>query len=133
MCQATVDGELKQSQVNEDEGGSQNSGNKDQNLPCDKKTDIVSSPVVDDDRLKNKKSRKKKKKKTEGIDENEVIGVGPLSKSNKNKFNSGSDDKHVESKSSEARTLSNGLIIQDVEEGRPDGKVATSGKKVLKV
>lgn len=40
------------------------------------------------------------------------------------------EDKEVNDKSSQVQTLSNGLMIEVLEMGKPDGKVAAFGKKV---
>lgn len=39
------------------------------------------------------------------------------------------EDKNVDTGLSQARTLSNGLIIEELESGRSDGKVAALGRK----
>ncbi|GFY90349.1 hypothetical protein Acr_07g0005460 [Actinidia rufa] len=45
----------------------------------------------------------------------------------------GLEGKNVEIKPSQGRTLSNGLIIDDVEMGKLDGKIAAPGKKVCEL
>ncbi|KAJ7949696.1 Peptidylprolyl isomerase [Quillaja saponaria] len=40
------------------------------------------------------------------------------------------ENKKADAKPSQIRTLSNGLIIQELELGKPDGKIAVSGRKV---
>ena len=41
----------------------------------------------------------------------------------------GLKDKNVEDKSSQSRTLPSGLIIEDLQMGKSDGKTAAPGKK----
>jgi len=75
-----------------------------------------------------KKKKKKKKKKTQDsgtTKEQAVSAVGGEAKSLLN-----SDDKQSTTKSSQARTFSNGLVIEELSMGKPDGKRASPGSQV---
>ncbi|KAG2729626.1 hypothetical protein I3760_01G259600 [Carya illinoinensis] len=67
-----------------------------------------------------KKKKKKKKSKTQEKEEAVNMNV-PMDKI---------EDKKMSDKSSQIWTLSNGLIIEVLEMGKPDSKVAASGKRV---
>lgn len=78
-----------------------------------------------------KKSKKKRKKKSKILENDENVNVEvPLSpKEEKNRSTKESKDNNVDTMSSQARTLSNGLIIEDLELGKSNGKIAAPGRK----
>ncbi|XP_034924427.1 peptidyl-prolyl cis-trans isomerase FKBP53 [Populus alba] len=89
-------------------------------------TDAGSMPGEDSS---DKKKKKKKKKKTQDsgttTKEQAVSAVGGEAKSLLD-----SDDKQSTTKSSQARTFSNGLVIEELSMGKPDGKRASPGSQV---
>ncbi|KAJ6386564.1 hypothetical protein OIU78_016477 [Salix suchowensis] len=76
-----------------------------------------------------KKKKKKKKKKTQDSGETTkdqaVSAVGGEAKSSLE-----SEEKQSTSKSSQVRTFSNGLVIEELAMGKPDGKRASPGSQV---
>ncbi|CAK8539271.1 unnamed protein product [Lathyrus sativus] len=77
---------------------------------------------------KNKKKKKKKNKETEGVATGKEIAI-----SVENQKLSTSEEKgkgQTEAKPSNVRTYANGLVIEDISMGKPDGKRAELGKKV---
>lgn len=78
---------------------------------------------------KNKKKKKKKTKEAEGeAAKNEIattVENQKLSTSEKKK-----EKEPTEAKPSNVRTYPNGLVIEDISMGKPDGKRADLGKKV---
>lgn len=92
--------------------------------------DIVDGENHMEEKQKKKKKKAKKSKETEvGSKSNELTKTGDESKSTL-----GSKEKENESKSSRVRTFPNGLVIEEVAMGKPDGKRASPGNQVpLKV
>ncbi|KAH8486420.1 hypothetical protein H0E87_025435 [Populus deltoides] len=90
-------------------------------------TDAGSMPGEDSSDKKKKKKKKKKKTQDSGTTTKEqaVSAVGGEAKSLLN-----SDDKQSTTKSSQARTFSNGLVIEELSMGKPDGKRASPGSQV---
>ncbi|KAM7508744.1 hypothetical protein LguiA_019197 [Lonicera macranthoides] len=88
---------------------------------------------IDSDRLEEseKKSKKKRKKKSKILENDENVKVEvPLSpKEEMFRSKKESKDNNVDTMSSQARTLSNGLIIEDLELGKSNGKMAAPGRK----
>lgn len=83
---------------------------------------LVSVPV--------EKKNKKKKKKTR---EAEVASANQIATTVKNQNLSTSEKKgkeQTEAKPSQVRTFPNGLVIEELYMGKPDGKRAAPGKKV---
>lgn len=70
-----------------------------------------------------KKKKKKKKSKTQEKEEAVNLNITPLPMDK-------IEDKKMSDKSSQIWTLSNGLVIEVLEMGKADSKVAASGKKV---
>ncbi|KAE9446372.1 hypothetical protein C3L33_21731, partial [Rhododendron williamsianum] len=104
---------------------------QDQKFSDIKSVDIDSNQVADGDQPGDKKSKKKKKKsKNQEYKENMDINEPLLPLEGKNRSSKVFEDKNVEAKPSQTRTLSNGLIIEDLGSGKPDGKVAAPGKKI---
>ncbi|THF99755.1 hypothetical protein TEA_005392 [Camellia sinensis var. sinensis] len=92
--------------------------------------DIDSNQVADGDQSVDKKTKKKKKKSKIQESEGNMNKDAPsLTTEEKNDSIMGFEDKNVEAKSSQVRTLSNGLVIEELEMGNPDGKIAALGKK----
>ena len=80
--------------------------------------------VPGENSLEEKKKKKKKKKKTtqesEGGTNQTVAAMG----------NQEVEEKQSEVKSSQMRTYPNGLVIEELAMGKPDGKRASPGKQV---
>ncbi|XP_022141258.1 peptidyl-prolyl cis-trans isomerase FKBP53 [Momordica charantia] len=88
--------------------------------------DIVDGENHMEEKQKKKKKKAKKSKETEvGSKSNELTKTGDESKSTL-----GSKEKENESKSSRVRTFPNGLVIEEVAMGKPDGKRASPGNQV---
>lgn len=104
---------------------------QDEKFASVKSIDINSNQVADGDQSVDKKTKKKKKKSKIQESEGNMNKDAPsLTTEEKNDSIMGFEDKNVEAKSSQARTLSNGLVIEELEMGKPDGKIAALGKKV---
>lgn len=73
--------------------------------------------------------QKKKKKNKSQRDGNSNIGTLEMNANEENTFMK-REDLNAEAESSEQRTLSSGLIIEEVAKGEPSGKIAAPGKKV---
>ncbi|KAF5946395.1 hypothetical protein HYC85_016623 [Camellia sinensis] len=103
---------------------------QDEKFASVKSIDIDSNQVADGDQSVDKKTKKKKKKSKIQESEGNMNKDAPsLTTEEKNDSIMGFEDKNVEAKSSQARTLSNGLVIEELEMGNPDGKIAALGKK----
>ncbi|KAJ4954806.1 hypothetical protein NE237_011589 [Protea cynaroides] len=74
---------------------------------------------------KKKKKKKKKKNKTQESDENAKV---PEVKNQESDMNVQESD--MDGKASKVRTFANGLVIEEIAMGKPDGKRASPGKKV---
>lgn len=75
-----------------------------------------------------KKKKKSKERETDAIFSNDAS----ILSENKNKRSpSKLEEKDYENGTSNARTLSNGLTIQELASGEKDGKIATLGRKVV--
>ncbi|XP_057511870.1 peptidyl-prolyl cis-trans isomerase FKBP43-like [Actinidia eriantha] len=129
---------LGEDQVKQNEVGSAKSGKDhsirselDQKCSNMKGININSNQVADGDQPEDKNSKKKKKKSK--IRENKGnlgIDAPSLPLEENNRSNKGFEGTNVEIKPSQGRTLSNGLIIEDIEMGKPDSKIAAPGKKI---
>ncbi|XP_075474670.1 peptidyl-prolyl cis-trans isomerase FKBP43-like [Primulina tabacum] len=87
----------------------------------------TNSELLASDQKTNKKIRKKKQKKNEGDGSSDVF----MPKMTDNKENTAMKYEHQTANAPiQERALSNGLIIEEVTHGPPDGKVAAPGKKV---
>ncbi|KAH7537907.1 hypothetical protein FEM48_Zijuj03G0142700 [Ziziphus jujuba var. spinosa] len=103
----------------------------DQKQSNDKSLDIETEPVPGVNHLEEKKKKKKKnKKKTQenevGADKDQTVKAGE----DQNRCTSELDRNQTGSKSSKVRTFPNGLVMEELAMGKPDGKKATSGKMV---
>ncbi|KAJ4844032.1 hypothetical protein Tsubulata_024664 [Turnera subulata] len=84
---------------------------------------------VPEENASDKKKKKKKKKKNQdvaegsGKDANSTVG-------NKSKSPFESEEKQSAGKASQVRTFSNGLVIEELAMGKPDGKRASPGNQV---
>lgn len=104
---------------------------QDEKFASVKSIDIDSNQVADGDQSVDKKTKKKKKKSKIQESEGNMNKDAPsLTTEEKNDSIMGFEDKNMEAKSSQARTLSNGLVIEELEMGKRDGKIAALGKKV---
>lgn len=78
---------------------------------------------------KNKKKKKKKTKEPEGAAAVDQI-TSSAEKQNLLITSEKKGKKQTETKASQVRTFPNGLVIEEVLMGKPDGKRAAPGKKV---
>jgi FK506-binding nuclear protein len=76
--------------------------------------------------LEEKKKKKKKKKKTTQESEGGTNTTQTASAMKNQEI----EEKESEAKSSQVRTFPNGLIIEELAMGKPDGKRASPGKQV---
>lgn len=81
---------------------------------------ILSLKIVLRDTEKKKKKKKNKKNQQDGK------AVTEVEKDKKNE----SQEENAGTKPSHARTFGNGLVIEELAMGKPDGKKASPGKKV---
>ncbi|KAG6753425.1 hypothetical protein POTOM_043493 [Populus tomentosa] len=105
----------------------QDSTNRNKHEQRDLDTDADSIPGEDSSDKKKKKNKKKKKTRDSGATTNDqaVSAVGGEAKSSLE-----SEDKQSTAKSSQVRTFSNGLVIEELAMGKPDGKRASPGSQV---
>ncbi|KHG01405.1 Peptidyl-prolyl cis-trans isomerase FKBP15-3 -like protein [Gossypium arboreum] len=76
-------------------------------------------------------SERKKKKKKKTTQENQVSANASVSQSgDKDTSTLKSEEKQTAGKSSQVRTFPNGLVVQELAMGKPDGKRASRGKQV---
>nr|CAN77925.1 hypothetical protein VITISV_028684 [Vitis vinifera] len=85
--------------------------------------DIVSDHDVDENHSEKKKKKKKKKSTGDVKKEQNITAVGDENRSIVEM------EKKTEAKRSQVRTFGNGLVIEEVAMGKPDGKRASPGKK----
>ncbi|CAI0404355.1 unnamed protein product [Linum tenue] len=90
-----------------------------------RETEVVEGSVPSKGATKKNKKKKKKNKKASGDGESTVEKAVSGVKSD-----GASDEKQSASKSSNVRTFSNGLVIEDVAMGKPDAKRAYPGSQV---
>nr|GMC84915.1 peptidyl-prolyl cis-trans isomerase FKBP43-like [Ipomoea batatas] len=87
----------------------------------------VNSDVADGCQLEKKQKKKKKKKtKVKDAETNSMLESDRTA----NEIFAKSQDMDLNPESSQVRTLSNGLTIEDLAKGKEDGKVAIPGRKV---
>lgn len=96
----------------------------DQKVNNEKSMDIVSDHDVDENHSEKKKKKKKKKSTGDVKKEQNITAVGDENGSIVEM------EKKTEAKRSQVRTFGNGLVIEEVAMGKPDGKRASPGKKV---
>ncbi|GMI75491.1 FK506 BINDING PROTEIN 53 [Hibiscus trionum] len=90
-----------------------------------------SDNVLGENLSEKEKKKKKKKNKKKTTQEDQVAANASVSQSgDKGTSASKSVEKQAASKSSQARTFPNGLVVQELEMGKPDGKRASRGKQV---
>lgn len=77
-----------------------------------------------------KKKKKKNKKKIQDNEEGTNGDQTVTAREDKNKSTSDSEPKQTDAKSSKVRTFPNGLVIEELAMGKPDGKRASPGKEV---
>ncbi|KAL7001641.1 peptidylprolyl isomerase [Sarracenia purpurea var. burkii] len=94
----------------------------DQKLTTEKNLDIDADFIVDEKKNKKKKKKSKKKGSNGDIDVDKTVP-------NKNGSTKEIEEKS-EAKPFQARSFSNGLVIEELTMGKPDGKKASPGKKV---
>ncbi|KAK9273135.1 hypothetical protein L1049_017942 [Liquidambar formosana] len=100
--------------------------NEDQEPAIDKSFDNDAGHLADKKQPEEKKIKKKKKRSKTKENEGDVdMNMPLLSMEEKNR-----SIKNADAKTSQVRTLSNGLVIEELEKGKPDGKIASSGKRV---
>jgi len=78
---------------------------------------------------KNKKKKKKKTKEIEGVAAADQV-TSSAEKQNLSINSEKKGKKQTETKPSQVRTFPNGLVIEELLMGKPDGKKAAPGKKV---
>lgn len=88
----------------------------------------MKSEIVPDASQPEKKTKKKTKKKIQ-VEGDLNMALPDLTNSQENRRMS-FENQSTNAKAMPQRTLSNGLIIEEVANGQPDGKVASHGKKV---
>ncbi|XP_024019939.1 peptidyl-prolyl cis-trans isomerase FKBP53 [Morus notabilis] len=77
-----------------------------------------------------KKKKKKNQKKNQDIKEGTTADQTVTAQEDKNRSTSDSEQKQTDAKSSKVRTFSNGLVIEELAMGKPDGERASPGKQV---
>lgn len=83
----------------------------------------------DGNQSEDKKVKKKKKSKSQG---SEVVNSDvPVSAEQSSEMMKEDGNNVEDTKPSQVRTLSNGLVIQELETGKENGKIAAIGKKVV--
>lgn len=82
------------------------------------------------DNLSEKKKRKRKKKKAQENEGNTRTDQ-TISAVKEKEPASATEKVQSEAKSSQVRTFPNGLVIEEVAMGKPDGKRASPGKQVI--
>ncbi|OMO85875.1 hypothetical protein CCACVL1_09947 [Corchorus capsularis] len=101
------------------------------NQPDQPSDDRVPNSDADNVPGENLSEKKKKKKKKKNTQENQVGANTAVSDSgDKGTSTLKSEEKPTASKSSQVRTFPNGLVIEELAMGRPDGKRASRGKQV---
>lgn len=114
--------------------------NKDQQDEA-KDANVIQDPSVRSEQNQNlateqnhseEKKVKKKKKKSEAQENGEAgnTDTPPLPIEERNASSMNIESKKPDAKASHIRTLQSGLVIEEVESGKPNGKVASSGKKI---
>ncbi|KAF3433113.1 hypothetical protein FNV43_RR24215 [Rhamnella rubrinervis] len=102
----------------------------DQMLSNEKSLETEMEPVLGESTVEKKKKKKKNKKKTQenvmGTDKGQTVRAGE----NQNRSTVELEQNQTESKSSKVRTFGNGLVIEELAMGKPDGKRASPGKQV---
>ncbi|KAL9437779.1 hypothetical protein AB3S75_023615 [Citrus x aurantiifolia] len=95
-------------------------------------TDVIPGNDVDQSvaELQPEKKKKKKKRRTEEDGKDSNMETHPLSMDAMSGSVMVTENSSAEGKLSELRTLPNGLVIQKLGTGKPDGKVAAPGKKI---
>lgn len=114
--------------------------NMDQNLPerkenqrpnsyksCDTKVDQLAGDNQSEEKKIKRKRKKSKTQENEGVANMEVP---PLSMNEKSGSHLEVKDRNSDANSSQVRMMSNGLVIEELITGKPDGKIACQGKKV---
>ncbi|KAK4372001.1 hypothetical protein RND71_007385 [Anisodus tanguticus] len=103
---------------------------EDQKVTINNSVDGKSDSVADGYQL-DKKLKKKKKKKTNSQEDCMVnMDLPVLQENEMNRQSLDVEDKSLKVKSTVLRTLSNGLTIEELAVGEPDGKLAAPGKKI---
>ncbi|XP_065870940.1 peptidyl-prolyl cis-trans isomerase FKBP53-like [Euphorbia lathyris] len=90
-------------------------------------TDAKNEPDESTSDKKKKKKKKNKKNKDNGEDTSKDKNVSTVAAEDKSVS---SEDKPSAAKSSQVRTFSNGLVIEEIAMGKPDGKKASPGSQV---
>lgn len=105
---------------------------EDPNRANHKNVDIIANQLIEENQLEEMKSLKKRQKKNKtkekGVNMNAQLPVSSVEELDRSIMES--DDKDAEAEASRVRNLSNGLVIQELEVGKPNGKIASTGKKV---
>ncbi|XP_023542948.1 peptidyl-prolyl cis-trans isomerase FKBP53-like [Cucurbita pepo subsp. pepo] len=124
--------EVKSEGVNQISDGDKNDKKLSKQRDASTHMDVVDGENHSEDKQKKKKKKEKKKKE----EKNKETEVGSKSEEltkmvgDHRKSTLGSKEKGSESKSSKVRTFSNGLVIEEIAMGKPDGKRASPGNQV---
>ncbi|KAF8413049.1 hypothetical protein HHK36_001024 [Tetracentron sinense] len=105
---------------------------QDQKLTDEQSLDVDTNHVADENRSEEKKKKKKKKKKskTQESEGNANMEGSVSGMERRNGSTIEMKDKKAETKPSQVRTFPNGLVIEELAMGKPDGKKASLGEKV---
>ncbi|PON35860.1 hypothetical protein TorRG33x02_350540, partial [Trema orientale] len=102
-----------------------------QKLADDRNFDCDSRGVADGNQSEEKKVKKKTKKKSKAKENGKAVTDTPLLSVEENNTSSiGIQSKNTEAITSQVQTLQNGLVVEELEAGKPDGKAAVSGKRI---
>ena len=93
---------------------------------CDTKVDQLAGDNQSDEKKIKRKRKKSKTQENEGVANMEVP---PLSMNEKSGSHLEVKDRNSDANSSQVRMMSNGLVIEELITGKPDGKIACQGKK----
>ncbi|EXB52651.1 Peptidyl-prolyl cis-trans isomerase FKBP53 [Morus notabilis] len=88
--------------------------------------------LANDQNKSEEKKVKKKKKKSKAQENGETVNTDtpPLPAEEKNTSSIDVESKKPDVNAAQVRTLQYGVVIEELEPGKPNGKVATSGKKI---
>ncbi|KAH7557489.1 hypothetical protein JRO89_XS11G0164300 [Xanthoceras sorbifolium] len=128
---ANEDTEKKKAKDSSDNGASKKRKVKtaDQDDQAERDIDNGASSVPSENQSE-KKKKKKKKKKAQESEGQKKEGQTASAMGDKNDSALSSEEMQSSAKSSKVRTFPNGLVIEEVAMGKPDGKRASPGKQV---
>ncbi|KZV46739.1 hypothetical protein F511_09966 [Dorcoceras hygrometricum] len=115
--------DAKKKKVSEKEGSGKESGVLNSNVG-----EKLPEGEIGNDLRPNKKKKKEKKKKKQGKEGESTVKADQTLTNEKGSIME--KEENIEIKSSHVRTFSNGLVIEEVAMGKPDGRRASPGEKV---